>query len=79
MGIDEFMIIEVIWITIGIVAFFYGFKAESNLFNNGVCLKCGKKLRYFDTDSHGGRGYTCDQCGYTTWVSYKRIDKNFKR
>lgn len=45
-------------------------------FNNGVCPKCGKQLKCFDIDSHGGRGYCCDNCQYFTWVSYNFIDRN---
>lgn len=47
---------------------------EKKAYNNGYCPNCGEKLRHFDTDSQGGRGYTCKKCGYTTWVSYN-IDK----
>lgn len=47
-------------------------------FNNGVCPKCGKQLKHFDTDSQGGRGYCCNDCHYFTWVSYDCVDKNFK-
>ena len=56
-----------------------GIKWERKDFNNGICPNCGDHLRNFDTDSHGGRGYTCNTCEYTTWVSYKRIDKNHIR
>lgn len=49
---------------------------EHKDFNNGVCPKCGKQLRNFDMDSQGGRGYICDNCDYTTWVSYNRVDRN---
>ena len=50
-----------------------GFILEIKGFNNGICPHCDKELRYFDTDSQGGRGYCCD-CGYCTWISYKCID-----
>ena len=43
---------------------------EKKYFNNGICPKCGHKLYYFDTDSHGGKGYTCNNCNYTTWVTW---------
>lgn len=49
---------------------------EAKDFNGGTCRRCGKRLRRFDTDSQGGRGYTCDGCGYTVWVSYK-VDKQY--
>ena len=57
-----------------------GFILERKGFNNGICPHCDKELRYFDTDSQGGRGYCCD-CGDCTWISYKCIDsanKNMK-
>ena len=54
-----------------------GVKWERKGFNNGICPHCNTPLRNFDTDSQGGRGYTCDKCDYTTWVSYNRIDKNY--
>lgn len=53
------------------------FYTERKEFNNGICRKCGSTLRYFDNDSSGARGYTCDNCNNTVWVSYS-IDKNFK-
>ena len=37
--------------------------------NYGTCRKCRTQWRYFDTDSHGGKGYKCDG-GHVTWVSY---------
>lgn len=52
---------------------------ERKDFNNGVCPKCGKQLRCFDMDSQGGRGYTCDKCDYTTWVSYNTVDRNYRK
>lgn len=48
---------------------------EKKRYNNGICINCGNKLRHFDVDSQGGRGYCCDKCHYHTWVSYD-IDKN---
>ena len=52
-------------------------RIEKISFNNGKCLICGTKLRHFDTDSHGGRGYICDRCHYNTRVSYHSVDKEF--
>lgn len=49
---------------------------EKRDFNKGYCPHCNKRLRRFDTDSQGGRGYNCD-CGYHTWISYNCVDKNF--
>lgn len=48
---------------------------ESKHFNKGKCIKCNAHLRHFSTDSQHCRGYICDKCGYTTWVSYN-IDKH---
>lgn len=50
---------------------------EKRSFNNGICKECGNKLVHFDTDSQGGRGYTCRHCDYTIWVSYPSVDKRF--
>ena len=50
---------------------------EAKDFNDGKCPNCNKKLKHFDTDSQGGRGYCCRECGYYTWVSYKTVDKKF--
>jgi hypothetical protein len=52
-------------------SYFLGYRAEKTAYNNGVCPKCGGKLRHFDTDSQGGKGYCCDKCkNYITWVSW---------
>ena len=56
----------------------YGIHIEKIEFNNGICPKCGKKLKWFDTDSQGGRGYCCNDCRYFTWVSYNCVDKGYK-
>lgn len=57
---------------------YIGFSIESKGYNNGICLKCGEKLRLFDYDSQGCRGYSCSnpKCSYKTWVSYRTVDKN---
>lgn len=47
-------------------------------FNHGRCRRCGNRLRLFDIDSQGGRGYVCDTCRYSTWVSYGIVDGKFK-
>ena len=47
---------------------------EKEDWNNGVCPWCGHNWRYFDTDSQGGRGYICDNCGRDIWISYN-VDK----
>lgn len=49
---------------------------EKKHFNRGICPLCNGKLHNFDTDSQGGRGYICEHCSYTTWVSYN-VDNNY--
>lgn len=75
MGGENLQYIIIILI-ISIIGFVVGNMIEKKGFNGGICPHCNKRLRNFDTDSQGGRGYNCD-CGYHTWVSYKYIDKNF--
>ena len=71
----EYIIITIL-VTLFVAGVLLGIMLEKNNFNNGVCPYCNKKLKNFDTDSQGGRGYKCE-CGYHTWVSYKCVDKNF--
>lgn len=47
--------------------------AERRDWNEGICPKCGKPLKHFGTDSQGGEGWCCGDCGYFTWVTYKRF------
>lgn len=56
----------------GIISVIY---LEYKDYNKGVCPHCGNHLRHFDYDSQGGRGYICNKCKYSTWVSYPFIDK----
>lgn len=58
---------------------YMGFEIECMSFNGGTCIQCGGKLEYFDTNSQGGRGYMCDSCDYTTWVSYTYVDRDYWR
>ncbi len=51
---------------------------EKKEYNDGICTKCGNKLRLFDKDSQGGRGYRCSKCGRTIWVSYN-VDNQERR
>lgn len=69
-------IILIILIISFIVCVSIGIMSEKKDFNNGICPHCNNKLRNFDIDSQGCRGYCCE-CGYHTWVSYKCVDKNF--
>ena len=50
-------------------------RAEVRTWNDGHC-KCGYRWRWFDNDSHGGRGYTCDSCDRTCWISYPGVEKH---
>lgn len=43
---------------------------EKKAYNNGICTKCGGKLYYFSTDIYGRRGYHCEHCGKTIWMSF---------
>jgi len=47
--------------------------AEKKNWNEGYCPKCGALWRQYDTDSQGGRGYSCEG-GHGIWVSYA-VDK----
>lgn len=53
------------------------YKKEKSNFNNGYCNCCGSKLNHFINDSHGSRGYICDKCNTSVWISYNSIDKEF--
>lgn len=71
----EYFIVFIL-IALFIVGTTIGITLEKKGFNNGICPHCNNKMRNFDTDSQGGRGYCCE-CGYHTWVSYKCVDKKF--
>lgn len=79
-GSDFFVCIILVvvgsFIGIGILC---AIRNEKKGFNDGICPICGEKLKHFDNDSQGGRGYYCPSTKhrYYTWVSYKFIDKNF--
>ncbi len=42
---------------------------EKREYNNGHC-KCGGVWKYFDTDSQGGDGYYCENCGKVIWICW---------
>ena len=71
-------ILVIIIISIAIVLFgcYLCATKEKKDWNNGICPICGHKLRHFDCDSQGGDGWTCDNCNYTTWVSYHKFVYN---
>lgn len=72
------LIVCIALIILVITGILIGMYLEYKEFNNGICPKCGKRLKHFDTDSQGGRGYCCCDCHYFTWVSYDCVDKKFK-
>jgi len=57
-------------VTSGVI---WAYRGEKRNWNNGHCIRCSSKWRHFDTDSHGGRGYSC-RCGRYLWISYP-VDK----
>lgn len=57
----------------------YSIISDYKTFNKGICPKCGKRFRLFDIDSHGSRGYVCDDCAHYIWVSYYFVDKNYRK
>ena len=62
-------------LVVGVIAAIMGIVLESVDFNKGICPHCRTKMEFFDTDSHGGRGYKCQNCGRKVWVSYNLVDK----
>ena len=52
-----------------------GILLEKKDYNLGICPHCKKKLLLFDTDSHGCRGYICEECCYCSWLSYPFVYK----
>ena len=61
------------WFAIGIIGKYW----ERRDFNHGICPICGEKLKYFDSDSQGGRGYMCYNDYYSAWVSYDSVDRDY--
>jgi len=47
---------------------------ERMQWNDGICGNCNNPWVYFDTDSQGGRGYKCKNCGNVVWISWPFID-----
>lgn len=56
-----------------------GIYIEKKFFNIGICPCCGNPLRDLAINCKGERGYLCEICGYHTWVSYKTVDKKYRR
>jgi len=57
--------IIILIISLFIILPFITIRNEKELFNNGNCKICGQKLKHFDTDSQGGRGYACPSMHYS--------------
>ena len=68
----------ILLLVIGLNIVIYAIRSEIKTFNNGFCKVCGQKLKHFDTDSQGGRGYTCPSMHYPVWISYHCVDKDRK-
>lgn len=60
----------ILLITIGIIDCI---KQENKEWNNGVCFKCNSGwYKSFDVDSSGAVGYSCTNCNYITWQSWRK-------
>jgi len=71
-----------IWIGYSLMALliiggFVGWRLEVRDWNGGYC-RCGNKWEYFDTNSQGGRGYKCRDCGAYVWISWPRVDSTYE-
>lgn len=71
-----------LWLLIPTVLFFISSLAihiycEYVEFNHGICPVCGKRLELADTDSQGGRLWSCPNMKhdhYSCWISYGLVD-----
>jgi len=76
----NFLLIVVIGLVVLFIGRAIGTALESQNWNNGYCYYCDSEWEHFDTDSQGGRGYTCD-CGKKygesryIWISWHSVDK----
>ncbi len=61
----DFLMVTCILVIVGVVGVAIVRHLEKKNFNRGICPICNGKLHNFDTDSQGGRGYICDNCGDT--------------
>lgn len=59
LGIICICLILVLGVVISIITMY----KEEKAYNNGICPKCGKKLKSEFTDSQGNVEYKCE-CGY---------------
>jgi hypothetical protein len=69
---EKVMEILIFLATVGVFLFvmFLARQSEKSRWNEGIHKDCGGKWEHFDNDSQGGRGYSCDECDYSTWISY---------
>lgn len=64
---------------LAIIAFKYlMIKMDDQKWNNGHCPRCGRKWRFYMKNPDGKRGYTCDHCGNSIWVS-SNIDAYYNK
>lgn len=70
------LIIFIVLLIIFVIVTALGIILEKRNYNKGICKYCGKPLRHFDTDSQGGRLYTCPDFCSLVAVSYNCVDKN---
>ena len=61
----------VVWLVICVIIAI----VDTKTYNHGKCTRCGGKFKLFDYDSQGGRGYICDKCRRTIWVSMFFVDR----
>ena len=71
---------DVLFIFIGVLVLFLimlivAIRCERQDYNNGICTICGNDLKFSHKDDRGCRGYKCEKCKYTVWVSYNSVDK----
>lgn len=65
-----------LFVIICIIAYIVSdYKKEKAAYNSGICPRCGSKLYRSDLNELESRKYKCQDCDYSTWVSYKKIDK----
>ena len=54
------------------VYFAIDYRKEKTAYNSGICPKCGSKMN-ISVREGDNRKYTCPDCEYYTWISYKSI------
>ena len=64
----EYLVLVAIILAVAHIGWFL----ENYRWNKGICRETGEPWKYFDTDSHGGRGYKSGE--YVCWISWPFID-----